>query len=95
MIPCEHADRVIGGLAGPGEFQGVGRQFARGLLVMKGRERFPRLDLAGGNDLRHGKGAHSPWLFGGVDVTDRGVRCAQVKSDDISGGGGHGGGIGD
>ena len=53
---------------------------------MKRRQRVARLDLTGGDELRHSKCADFPRGLVRVDIPDRAIRRPQVDADDKAAG---------
>ena len=84
LVAGEEADRVVRLGFLPRTAERSRCQLARSRLIMEGGERFPRFDLSRGDHLRNGKRLDSPRLFRGVDVGNRRVGGAQVKTDHVS-----------
>ena len=87
VVASERAHGKRGLSLVPRQFQCPGGQLAGGRLIVERGERLAGLDLAGGDQLRHGKGLDAPPLFVRIDVGDRRVRGAQIEPDDVSTGG--------
>jgi hypothetical protein len=73
-----------GEILAPRQLQGLWRKLAGRRLVVERGQRLPRLDQAGGDQLRDGEDPHLPGFFAGVDIARGRIGGPQIDAHHVA-----------